>query len=87
VSSDPSASVPIGRTILTHSGISITSAIKLTPDQYHERLAIPKPRSTGRLGPIPAWLHEKVPSDLGEWELSKLPVPGSRGHPVSAIVA
>jgi hypothetical protein len=48
---------------------------------------LPKPQSTGRLGWIPAWLHEKVPSDLGEWELLKLPVPGSRGHPVSAIVA
>ena len=52
-----------------------------------ESVWISKPRSTGRLGPIPAWLHEKVPSELGEWELSRLPVPGSRGHPVSAIVA
>ena len=46
-----------------------------------------KPRSTGQIVVFSGVLTRKVPSDLGEWELSKLPVPGSRGHPVSAIVA
>jgi hypothetical protein len=29
----------------------------------------------------------KVPSELGRWELMKLPVPEWRGHLASAIVA
>ena len=30
-----------------------------------EHIDAAKPQSTGHLGPIPACLHEKVPSDLG----------------------
>ena len=46
-----------------------------------------KPRSTGQIGCLSGVLTQKVPSELGEWELLTLPVPGSRGHLASAIVA
>jgi hypothetical protein len=58
----------------------------------------PNTTSTGAAGNPLAWIHRRtstlrgavdmrLPSDLEEWELSRLPYPWSRGHLVGAIVA
>jgi hypothetical protein len=46
-----------------------------------------KPRSTGQLGVFRGVSTRKVPSELGRWECLTLPLPSSKGHPSSAIVA